>query len=421
MPIPGSGFNGDDYINPNANKGPQYDPTLRKANRYGSNGNDFYTKLTFPAELATMDIRSTEIRDFMEIEILKIVGQGFEEFYDNVLPDSVTVSQFTTYGKDLTNLNLNPSVGTTADNIEYFSLENIKKAASKTMNDTGLGDLVKDNTKLREQKLDKITKIWLYEPALIESSYGLRYNDEDFSAIKKAQALVTDSMDVKIPGQVIKQGLSNIVSNIIEGMSRVGKTISGRELLGGDLNVKKYIDYKSRSVPTPLLEYLFEGISRRKFQFTWKLYPKTRDDVYNVYNIIRNRKKNAHPTRLGSFYLKFPNIFKIRHLFLNNQGEISENFYVNRIKPCVLENIKVNYTDSNGYLVFDKEFDLTIIDKMTNGDDLDQSGYPNYFGKGKAPIGIQIQLDFAELELLLSEDFDITEPSDNNPFGGGGY
>ena len=407
MAIPGlgQGFN----INPDAGYGRGNDDTYNRANSFPQSDNDFYTSLSFPSELSTMDIRTSEIRDFMEIEILEVIGQGFEEFFSNTLNEDVTAQSIV---NDLGNIRT--AGGATGDITERF-----KKSAQETLNKIGIAQLTTDATRLRDQKLDKITKIWIYEPANINYEYGLKYSETDLSTAKRIGDTVSGIInDGKIPGQILKQGMTNLISSVIEGMAKVGgrngydiKSIIGN----GDLNIKKYIEYKSRAIPTPLLEYLFEGIQRRKFTFAWKLYPKNEQDVYNVFNIIRQLKKHSHPTRMGDYYLKYPNIFKIRHLFLNNYGEISENFYLGRIKPCVLESISVNYTDSNGYIVFDKEFDVTSME--TNN----EQSTMNFFGKGKAPVGISIQTTFAELELLLSDDFDIRKPGDNNTFGGGGY
>jgi hypothetical protein len=415
MPIPGAGFNSDGkYVNPNFNDMDYYDPTLSRLDANNQLRSDFYTHLTFPSELSTLDIKYSEIRDFMEIEVLKIIGQKFEHFMDNTGNDNFTKTQILEQLNDSQAQALNLSESQAAGGALDFN--NIKNTIEKTSKQIGANQLFTDNTKLRDQTLDKIAKIWLYEPASIQSQYGIKYSDEDLSATKKAFELIPLASDGKIPGQILKQGITNIVATAVEGAAKVGKIINAEKALGGQINVRDYVNYKSRSISTPLMEYLFNGISRRKFSFAWKFYPKNHQDVMNVYQIIRTLKKNAHPSRLGAgFYLKYPNIFKIRHLFYNTEGKIAENVYLNRIKPCVLENITVNYTDSNGYVVFDKEFDMDFFET----DNKQSKLYKN--GKGKSPIGIQLQLEFAELELLLSEDFEAIEPSETNPYLGGGY
>ena len=411
MSIPGSGYNqdGSQYVNPNINFGEYYDTTLAKLDAKNTDWQgDFYTRLSFPAELATLDIKDSEIRDFMEIEVLQIIGQRFEQFMDDALDQNYTLEQIQA------ELTATQAVEIPTDGA--LDWNNIKNTLDKTAKQIGASQLFTDNIKLREQRLDKVAKIWLYEPANLQSTYGLKYSDEDLSTAKKAFELIPQSKDGKIPGQILKQGIANIVATAIEGVAKVGKTISAEKVLGGPINTRNYINYKSRSVPTPLMEYLFGGISRRKFSFTWKFYPKNQQDIMNVYQIIRTLKKNAHPRRMGAgFYLKYPNIFKIRHLFFDKNNKIVENVYLNRIKPCVLENITVNYTDSNGYVVFDNEIDIDFYETDNQMSKLFKNG------KGKAPIGIQLQLDFAELELLLAEDFDAIEPSETNPYLGGGY
>ena len=421
MAIPGSGDTGESYLNPNSPYGNEYDQTLdRLRNSIIRENVDFYTNLSFPSDLSRVNISTSEIRDFMEIEILKVVGRGFEEFFDTKLERDITAiglasSFVTSVGAGASSVTRRDKTKVT-DVADIF--DRLKSSVQETLDTVGISQFATDKTRMRDQILNTVTKIWIYEPAALNYDYGLKYSDTDLTTAKRIGDTISSITDTgSIPGQIVKQGLTNLVSTVIEGMAKVGANgYDVKSIIGnGDLNMKKYIEYKSRAVPTPLLEYLFEGIHRRKFTFSWKLYPKNELDVYNAFNIIRELKKNSHPTRMGDYYLKYPNLFKIRHLFVNTANEISENYYLGRIKPCVLESLTVNYTDSNGFIVLDKEFDVTSPE--TN----DNQSTNNVFGKGKAPVGISIQANFVELELLLGEDFDIKRPGDSNPFGGGGY
>lgn len=392
--IPGlSSSNNPDY---GSNFSPNYDKTLSLA--YG-NSREGAGIFSFPVELKKMNYKTAEIRDFMEIEILEVIGQGFESAYNNALTtgDSST----------LNNASLAENfLGNNSGGITGFA---------ELLTNSPLAQILVDKTKLRDRKLKRIAKIWIYEPNQQDANYSLKYSEDDLGPQKKLIETISSSIEGKsIPGSIIKQATTTLISDVIKNATN-SKGINLSNLVGGEINLQKYINFKSRSIPTPLLEYTFEGINRRKFIFSWQLYAKSIDEVKEIYHILRLLKKNSHPTRMANddYYIKYPNIFKIRHLFLNNQDQISENLYLNRIKPCALDNISINYTDSGGFLVFDRQINI---------DDLDSNGNITTLQNalGKAPIGMEITLQFTELELLLGEDFDIDQ-TQTNPYQGGGY
>lgn len=400
--------------NPNifSNKNIPYDKTLSLAESNVKNSGVSWNFQTFPSELKTMDYATAEIRDFMEIDILEVLGQGFQEKFNNSLTGNVSFDP----RPGATGNVYDRIIDTTYNNIPASQQDfnrffvDPKKAV---IDQTFTGQLLSDTTQLREKEVQRISKIWLYEPNQQTTNYGIKYTEEDLGSSKKVAEVFSNVVNnANIPGSLIKQAGVNIVSDIIKNITSANKSLSLDNIFGGEINLSKYINFKSRSIPTPLLEYTFEGIERRKFSFSWKLYPKSKEEALTVFHIIKTLKKNAHPSKLDNspFYIKYPNIFKIRHLFINGQGQITENLYLNRMKPCVLDKISVNYTDSNGFLVFDQQMALF--------NDPDKEADIAAFAK--APIGIELSLDFTELELLFGDDFDI-ESSERNPYQGGGY
>jgi len=399
--IPGINPNGNpDY---GSNSSIEYDKTLALANQGTDKGNGLFS---FPIDLKRMNFKTAEIRDFMEIEILEVIGQGFESAYDKI-----DVSANDIISADI--LSQNTAVPSTLQ--DFLGNDPSKNDFKTYISSSPFSEVFKDTTKLRDRQTKRVAKLWMYEPDQINSDYSLKYADEDLGPTKKIAETISDAVSGKsIPSGIIKQAGTSLISDLVKNVTNFGGSLSVGRLFGGEIDLQKYINFKSRSIPSPLLEYSFEGIQRRKFTFSWKMYAKSKDEVMESFHIIRLLKKNAYPTRLGNeYYIKYPNIFKIRHLFLNNQDQISENLFLNRIKPCALERISVNYTDSNGFLVFDKQLNIENIDSSGNVAKLQNA-------IGKAPIGIEITLEFTELELLLGDDFDL-DPTQTNPYQGGGY
>lgn len=400
--------------NPNifSNKNIPYDKTLYLAESNTKNSGVSWNFQTFPSELKTMDYATAEIRDFMEIDILEVLGEGFEETFNKLLPGDISFDPRPGVTGNVYDRAIDTASGVlpgSTDDFNKFFVDPKKSLIDQTFT----GQLLKDNTKLREKEVARVSKIWLYEPNQQTTNYGIKYTEEDLGSSKKVAEVLTSVIDKgSVPGAIVKQAGVNVVSDIIKNITAANKSLSLDNIFGGEINLSKYINFKSRSIPTPLLEYTFEGIERRKFSFSWKLYPKSKEEALTVFHIIKTLKKNAHPSKLDNspFYIKYPNIFKIRHLFINGQGQITENLYLNRMKPCVLDKITVNYTDSNGFLVFDQQMALF--------NDPDKEADIAAFAK--APIGIELSLDFTELELLFGEDFDINA-SERNPYQGGGY
>ena len=90
------------------------------------------------------------------------------------------------------------------------------------------------------------------------------------------------------------------------------------------------------------LELAFKGVSKRSFQYTFKMIPKSKAEADEIRNIIFMFKSNMLPEfSSGSEQgrrMIVPNTFDIRYMY---QG--GENDYLHKIGTCVLENMSVSY------------------------------------------------------------------------------
>lgn len=85
----------------------------------------------------------------------------------------------------------------------------------------------------------------------------------------------------------------------------------------------------------------------RRFDFTWKLAPKSFREAQTIQRIILSLRKAMTPKRgVGRFILHFPRIFG---LYFHPNIK-----YLYKFKPCVLESISVDYMGGNPFPSFYK-------------------------------------------------------------------
>ena len=121
------------------------------------------------------------------------------------------------------------------------------------------------------------------------------------------------------------------------------------------------------------LELLFNGPSLRSFNFNFKFRPRSPDEADEIRKIIRAFKINSAPVRSADFmFLVTPNIFRIQYIYNQdvdpNESRISltktsrEHPYMNRIKPCALVGMNVNYTPEGSYMTYSDGGSMTGYD-----------------------------------------------------------
>jgi len=136
------------------------------------------------------------------------------------------------------------------------------------------------------------------------------------------------------------------------------------------------------------LELLFNGPGLRTFNFSYKLTPREQKESEEIRLIIRSFKQSMQPIlTAGQLFLNTPNVYNIKFMQASG-GSVQEHSFLNRIKPCALTNVDVNYTPDNAYMTYNDG----------------------------SMIGYELRLTFAELEPIYSNDYD-EQPGD----GGMGF
>lgn len=121
------------------------------------------------------------------------------------------------------------------------------------------------------------------------------------------------------------------------------------------------------------LELLFNGPSLRSFNFSFQLRPRTKSEADLCRRIIRSLKKNSAPNKSPDFlFLTTPNIFRIQYIYNSDSPDLAENAsvlststehpFMNRIKPCALTSLNVNYTPEGSYMTYEDGGSMTGYD-----------------------------------------------------------
>jgi hypothetical protein len=107
----------------------------------------------------------------------------------------------------------------------------------------------------------------------------------------------------------------------------------------------------------PNMELLFSGPKLRSFGFQFNFAPRFEKEAKQVRQIIRLLKMHSSPVikKAGSIFLKTPKIFQLEYIYSGDGSDTADGNthpYLNKIKPCALTNVSVNYTPGNTYMTY---------------------------------------------------------------------
>ena len=140
---------------------------------------------------------------------------------------------------------------------------------------------------------------------------------------------------------------------------------------------------------------MFNGPTLRTFNFQFKLRPRTESESVLCRNIIKSLKRDSAPkTSVTNLFLETPNVFLIEYIYQSvgsgvaggNLVTNTEHPFMNKIKPCALTSINVNYTPDGSYMTYE-----------TNG----------------SMVGYDLNLTFQEIEPIYRSDQDQEYTRDN--------
>ena len=144
-----------------------------------------------------------------------------------------------------------------------------------------------------------------------------------------------------------------------EGVQTLMKTNTGAAtlgMLGVNVSPESILSRGFGVVPNSNLELLFNNVTLRDFQFSWRMSPRDKDEAKEVKKIIRFFKQGMAAKTMNnqagdrSIYLGSPNVFRMQ--FRTAGGRIIKG--VNRIKPCAVVGTAVNYTPDGQWSAYDE-------------------------------------------------------------------
>lgn len=158
--------------------------------------------------------------------------------------------------------------------------------------------------------------------------------------------------------------------------------------LGTNVDPTGFISRTTGQVINSNLEMLFQGVNLRQFTFTFDLAPRSKKEADEVKGIIRTFKQTmsaksggagvGNNTNVGLF-ISAPSVYQLTY-----KTGPSKHKFLNTFKPCALVDTSINYTASGTYATYEDG----------------------------APIHMQMQLVFRELNPVYAEDYDTPEATD---------
>ena len=281
-------------------------------------------------------------------------------------------------------------VSTTADSQLEFTTGSGKDKATDPNPSFALQTGTQSN---RKKKVIK-SIINLPIPRNVTDSQGVQYGESSLNPLE-ATGLSAVAGGVDPAGSI--QALKNAFKTLAEGAGEVlannevqgaiGAAVAGTAIgaLGGNISADQLISRATGQILNPNLELLFNGVGIRTFPFSFQFFPRNRSEGQVVMDIIRTLKIEMAPTRTvesdaKGIFIKSPSIFHLKY----KKGNGAHPF-LNRFKPAVLSDMKVNYTAAGSHSTF---YDGT-------------------------PTHIQVDMQFKELNPIFREDY--------NSAGGVGY
>lgn len=196
----------------------------------------------------------------------------------------------------------------------------------------------------------------------------------------------SNNIDPKGMG-VVTGGLADIGTNIFRGTGEgAGKQLEALLYSAGVQAIGDFGDAVAQfagAVPNPHLQAIFNGVQMRTHSFQWTFSPRNAVESRQLQQIIYELKKYSLPafSNLGTAALQYPPLVDIE---LYPWKKNNEDLII--FKPCLIQNISVNYSPQ---------------------------GLPAFFKGTKQPTFIQISIDFMETEIQTAYDYG-TKPGDRN-------
>ena len=176
-------------------------------------------------------------------------------------------------------------------------------------------------------------------PADIQVTYGAGYKDQEIGTMAEnaleAYSAFTEGNYGAAGDAVV--GMDEGAKQLLAGM--LTTAIGALPGMGG---IKEVFEMREGKVFSNRMEVAFTGLEKRKFNYTFKMIPRSQKEAEEIRAIIFAFKANMLPELDGDYEkgrrMITPNTFDIKYMYRGNENE-----YLNKISTCVLEGLQVKY------------------------------------------------------------------------------
>ena len=208
-----------------------------------------------------------------------------------------------------------------------------------------------NNVKYDASSLNGLQAVGASAVTELVGDFGPRMG-ELFDGAKRGQ-LMTDFMAAGM----------NKMKDVVSGVGNPGVALeffnqqlaaSAISLFGTQVTVNQLFQRANGELINPHMELLFGGPTLRNFRFAFRLAPRNEREAEQVRLIIRAFKRNMAPKSQGgtigsgSFFLKTPNVFKLRY----RSGRKNHPF-LNKFKQCFMTDMQTTYTGEGVYSTYE--------------------------------------------------------------------
>jgi hypothetical protein len=232
------------------------------------------------------------------------------------------------------------------------------------------------------------------------STNGVSWGESNANAIELAlMGSINDFLGRVGDTGVNIENLQKLGGNLVQGAKGLideatgeGKNAAAALLAGYVVGNTSLATRASGIVINPNMELLFQGPKLRTFSFTFQFAPRFKAEADVVRKIVKSFKMFSAPQieRTGAIFLKTPKIFQLDYIYNGDGGDTASGQthpYLNKIKPCALTSVNVNYTPGGKYMTYADGGSMVQTTMTLSFNELEPIYQSDYTGDNDHPAG----------------------------------
>jgi hypothetical protein len=185
----------------------------------------------------------------------------------------------------------------------------------------------------------------------------------------------------------LTQGAKSVLNDFTGNKDAVAALLSGYVVGNTSLATRQ-----SGIVINPNMELLFQGPKLRTFNFTFQFAPRFRAEADMVRQIVKAFKMFSAPEidRTGAIFLRTPKTFQLDYIYNGDGSDVASGTthpYLNKIKPCALTSVNVNYTPGGKYMTYADGGSMVQTTMTLSFNELEPIYQSDYTAENNHPAG----------------------------------